>query len=181
MAQELETKILEITTADIVAKLETIGAKKISEQRLIVDWYGPKGLTHNGDDPWFLRIRSYSNGKHEVTWKDKSDILGASRKHKEINFAVSDPAQMGDLFEELDLEKYAHQEKDRISFEFEDWRFDLDQYPTIPAYLEIEAPSEESIQEAIKLLELEKYKSSSEGERVLIQAEYGLNWFDMKF
>jgi adenylate cyclase class 2 len=181
MAHEIETKILGVDSAEVISKLEKFGAKKLSEQRLIVDWYGPKGLTHNGDDPWFLRARSYSGGKHEVTWKGKSDILGASRKHKEINFTVSDSAQIQDLFEELELERYAHQEKDRTSFGLKDLRFDLDRYPGMPAYMEIEASSEESIQDAIKLLGLEGHKTSSEGERVLIQKEYGLDWFNMKF
>ena len=104
---EIETKVLEVERDEIEKKLNALGAKKISEERLTVDWYGPKGLTHDGDDPWFLRVRTYgATGKHEVTWKAKSDILGTARKHKEINFTVSDFSQAGDLFDELDLEKY---------------------------------------------------------------------------
>ncbi len=178
---EVETKILDVDAKSIATKMQDIGAQKVLECRLVVDWYGPKGLTHNGDDPWFLRIRTYSGERHEVTWKGKSDILGASRKHKEINFTVSDPIMLGDLFEELNLEKYAHQEKDRISWTHKDWRFDLDQYPKMPAYLEIEGTSEAHIQEALVLLDLQDYKTSSEGERVLIQKEYGLDWFKMNF
>ena len=68
--------------------------EKTQETRLVVDWYGPKGLTHHGDDPWFLRIRSYSGGKYEVTWKAKSNILGTTRKHKEINFLIEEPKKL---------------------------------------------------------------------------------------
>jgi len=178
---EIETKILDIDVQNIKKKLNSLGAKEIQNTRLIVDWYGPKGLTHDGDDPWFLRVRTYSNGKHEVTWKGKSDILGASRKHKEINFTISDPIQIGYFFEELDLEKYGHQEKNRISWTLNDYQFDLDQYPGMPAYLEIEGKSEKHIQEAIELLGLGGHKNSSEGERVLINEKYKLNWFDMHF
>lgn len=178
---EIETKILDVDTESIAKKMQDVGAQKVLATRLTVDWYGPKGLTHNGDDPWFLRIRTYSGEKHEVTWKGKSDILGAARKHKEINFTVSDPALLGGLFEELDLEKYGHQEKDRVSWVYKDWRFDLDQYPGMPAYLEIEGTDEAHIQEAIQLFGLQSKKASSEGERVLIQKEYGLDWFKMNF
>ena len=44
----------------------------------------------------------------------------------------------------------------------------------MPAYLEIEGKSHEHVQEAIKLLNLENYKSIGEGERVLIKKEYRL-------
>jgi adenylate cyclase class 2 len=179
--QEIETKILDVDVQDIKKKLNSLGAQEIQNTRLIVDWYGPKGLTHDGDDLWFLRVRTYSNGKHEVTWKGKSDILGASRKHKEINFTISDPIQIGYFFEELDLEKYGHQEKDRISWTLNDYQFDLDQYPGMSAYLEIEGESEAHIQEAIKLLDLASHKNSSDGERALIKKEYGLDWFNMRF
>ncbi len=181
MAHEVETKVLDVDKNFIAGKLEKLGAKKILETRLVVDWYGPKGLTHHGDDPWYLRTRSYGNTKHEVTWKGKSDILGASRKHQEINFIISDPKKFEDFLFALHLEKYAHQEKDRTSWTLNNWRFDLDQYPEMPAYLEIEGTDENHIQEALKLLGLSDNKTSSEGERVLIQKEYNLDWNNMRF
>lgn len=180
MAHEIETKVLDIKVDEIKQKLVLLGAEKIQETRLIVDWYRIKG-TVPGEDPWFLRIRSYSNGTHEVTWKAKSNVLGVARKHKEINFTIPEPAKLADLFEELGLEAYAHQEKDRISFTFKDWQFDIDQYPNMPAYMEIEGVSEEHIKEALVLLGLEQNKTWAEGERTLIEGTYGLNWYDMKF
>jgi adenylate cyclase class IV len=103
---EIETKILGVDVKEIKSKLLSLGAKEIQNTRLVVDWYGPKGLTHDGDDPWYLRVRSYGESKIEVTWKGKSDILGVSRKHKEINFTVLDSTQVSSLFEELGLVKY---------------------------------------------------------------------------
>jgi adenylate cyclase, class 2 len=180
MAHEIETKVLDIDTEAIKRKLGSLGAKKIQETRLIVDWYRPKG-EKEGKENWFLRIRSYSDGKHEVTWKAKSDILGTARKHKEINFNIEEPDKLGDLFEELGLEKYAHQEKDRTSFTYKDWQFDIDQYPDMPAFLEIEGKSEDHVKEAIKLLGLENNKTWAKGERILIQDTYNLDWYNMKF
>jgi adenylate cyclase class 2 len=134
-----------------------------------------------GEDNWFLRIRSKSDGESEVTWKAKSDLIGIIRKHKEINFKIGEPEKMADLFEEIGLEKYARQEKDRTSFIYKDWQFDLDQYPGMPAYLEIEGKDEASIKEALALLGLEKNKTWAKGERILIQDTYGLDWYNMKF
>ena len=180
MSHEIETKVLNIDGDLVKTKLNSLGAEKIQETRLIVDWYRIKGVKE-GEDPWFLRIRSNSEGRHEVTWKAKSDILGTARKHKEINFGISEPDKLGDLFEELGLEKYAHQEKDRVTFRLKDWQFDIDQYPRMPVYLEIEGSSEESVKEAIELLKLENNPTWAKGERILIQEVYHLNWYNMRF
>jgi adenylate cyclase, class 2 len=180
MSHEVETKVLDINKEALAAKMDALGAEKISEARLTVDWFREKNLAE-GEDKWYLRIRTYSNGRSEVTWKGKSDVLGAARKHKEINFKFDDPEKLSDLFLEIGLKKYAHQEKDRISWKLQNWQFDLDQYPGMPAYLEIEGQSEEHIQEALQLLGLKGQKTSSEGERVLIQTEYGLDWYNMRF
>ena len=180
MAHEIETKVLGIDPDKIKKKLVTLGAEKTQETRLIVDWYRLKGVKE-GEDPWFLRIRSYSSGKHEVTWKAKSQILGTARKHKEINFLINESEKLSDLFQEIGLEKYAHQEKDRTSYSLKDWSFDIDQYPKMPAFLEIEGGSEDSVKEAIKILGLEKNPKWAKGERILIQDTYKLDWYDMTF
>lgn len=178
---EVEAKILEIDVAALMTKLDELGAKKITEDRLLVNWFRPKN-TGEGETPWYLRVRTYvALGKHEVTWKGTSTILGVSRQHKEINFTVDNPEEISELFKELNLECYAHQEKDRKSWKYKNWRFDLDQYPDMPAYVEIEGQNEDHIQEALKILNLTKNKTSAEGERVLIQETYGLNWYNMKF
>ena len=177
---EIETKVLDIDQKIIQEKLISLGAQKIKEDRLVVDWYRIKGIK-KGEDPWFLRIRSYSGGKHEVTWKPISKILGTARMHKEINFLIEEPEKLADLFEELGLEKYAHQEKDRVSFSYKDWMFDIDQYPQMPAFMEIEGHSEEHVKEAMKLLGLENNRTWADGERTLIENIYKLDWFNMNF
>lgn len=185
MAQEIETKVLDIDAEEIKEKLLKLGAEKVSENRLVVDWYDFPSRKE-GEENWFLRIRSYidPNGKrikNEVTWKAKSEIMGTARRHKEINFDMTEPEKLADLFMEIGLVCYAHQEKDRTSFVYKDWQFDIDQYPGMPAFVEIEGKSEEHVKEAMKLLDLEKNKTWADGERKLIQNIYGLNWYDMKF
>lgn len=180
MSHEIETKVLNIDVDKIKTTLISLGAKKIQDTRLVVDWFRPIG-TKEGKDPWFLRVRSDSSGKHEVTWKAKSEIIGVARKHKEINFTINDPKKIADLFEELQLEQYAHQEKDRVSFVLADWQFDIDQYPNMPAYLEIESSSEQQIKKALIKLGLENNPTWTNGERILIQDIYKLNWYDMRF
>lgn len=180
MGHELEVTVLDIDADAVIETLRTNGAKETQNVRLIVDWYRQAGVTE-GSDPWYLRIRSYSNGRHEVTWKAKSDAAGIARRHKEINFEVSHPSAVGDLFVELGLERYAYQEKDRVSFALGSCAFDIDQYPGMAPYLEIEAPDERAIHEAIELLGVKANRTWNEGERKLIQNIYGLDWYDMRF
>jgi adenylate cyclase, class 2 len=178
--QEIETKVLEVDKVSVKTKLIALGAREIQDTRLIVDWYSPSGIENN-NHPWYLRVRSTSDGKNEISWKSLPKINGNTRHSDEININVSDVVSAGKLLEGIGLEHYAHQEKDRVSFVMKDWNFDLDQYPGMPAYLEIEGKSHEHVQEAIKLLELTRHKSIGEGERVLIEKNYGLNWSDMRF
>lgn len=180
MAHEIETKVLDIDADAIKQHLASLGAEKVQDTRLVVDWYRIKGVKE-GDDSWFLRIRSDASGRHEVTWKARSDILGTARKHKEINFEIAEPEKLADLFVELGLEEYAHQEKDRTSYTYKDWRFDIDLYPGMPSFMEIEGASEESVNEAIALLGLQKNPTWAKGERILIQETYGLDWYQMRF
>ena len=178
MSKEVETKVLDVNIEDISKKLFDLSADKILDTKYSVDWFRTKN-SKEGDDNWYLRIRTTSGGNSELTWKGQSTVLGDSRTHKEINIQLNEPEKIRDLLAEIGLEKYAHQDKTRISWILKDWRFDLDTYPNMPPYLEIEGKDENHIQEAIKLLNLQNNKKNSGGERLLIQEEYSLDWYNM--
>lgn len=177
---EIETKILEINKDLVIEKLNRLGATKIKDTRLTVDWYCTEEALENSH-PWYLRVRSTSDGKNEITWKSLETFVGNTRQSKEINVNVSDFNNVKLIFEAIGLVHYAHQEKDRTSFTYRDWSFDIDQYPKMPAYLEIEGSSEEHVGEAIKLLDLDNHEALSQGETKLIKERYGLDWNDMRF
>ena len=177
---EIETKVLEVDVEGIKQKLKFLGAKETQNTRLTVDWYCVKEALEKSH-PWYLRVRKTSDGKAEISWKSLEKFVGNTRQSEEININVSDFEHSKLLLEAIGLVHYAHQEKDRISFVLKDWNFDLDQYPGMPAYLEIEGKSEEHVGEAIKLLELENHQALSQGETKLIKEKYGLDWYDMRF
>src|SRR5258706_7627289 len=111
---EIETKVLEVGIQEIKAKLKVLGAREIKNDTLTVDWLGPKSLSHDGDERWYLRVRSYSTGKVEITWKDEPKLIDNFRHGSEINLIVEDHNKAKMLFESIGLENYAHQEKKRI-------------------------------------------------------------------
>lgn len=175
---EVETKVLEVDKEDVAARLTKLGAKQRQDVLLTVDWYRDPRVE---SDQWYLRIRTSSNGRPEVTWKGKADQQGVSRKVREISFLIDHPTELAALFEGIGLEQYAHQEKYRTSWEYQGWRFDLDVYPGIPPFLEIEGLSEEHVQEAVDLLGLAEHSTHTDGERTLIQDRYQKDWYNMKF
>lgn len=180
MQQEVEIKILDVNVDNLVKILLQKGGKKIGQYKLIVDWYRPIG-EKLGEENWFLRIRTYSDERSEMTWKGISTKGASSRSHKEINIQLNDPESFGDLLCEIGLEKYAHQEKDRQSWVLGDMKIDIDTYPQMPTYAEIEGNTDEAIVQAIELLQLQSREKSTEGERILIMEKYNLDWLDMRF
>lgn len=177
---EIETKILEVNAKDISEKLTDLGAEKIQDVMLTVDWFSLPGLEKE-NHPWFLRVRSYSTGKIEITWKGKQNTESTMHHVKEINLLVDNHEKAKILFEEIGLICYAHQEKERASWKLDGVQFDLDTYPKMSPYLEIEAGSEKEIAEMIKKLNLEKYEAWNDGERTLIEGKYKLDWYNMRF
>lgn len=177
---EVEVKVLDIDKTEVEKQLTKLGAEKTYEGRLSVDWFWRTEDTE-GNEPWFLRVRSDSSGRAEVTWKARSQHGIYSRKHKEINIPLPNHEDMKELFLEIGLVLYAHQEKDRTSYALRDWKFDIDQYPGMPVFMEIEGKDNAHIKEALELLKLIRNRTWVDGERKLIKDVYGLDWFKMSF
>lgn len=177
---EIETKVLEVDTDSLIKKLNDLGAKKIQKVMLTVDWFGSAGVDKD-HQPWFLRVRSYSTGKIEVTWKGKHEIVGGARKVAEVNLNVENHEKMKMLFESIGLECYAHQEKKRLSWVLDNIQFDIDTYPKMKPYLEIEAGNEKEITKMVNKLDLVNHERWNEGEKTLIEGKYKINWSDMRF
>lgn len=179
--KEVERKVLEVSVEEIKTKLLALNAKETQNTKMVIDWFGPKGLTHNGDDPWYLRIRKFGDDYSEISWKSLPVFVGNTRQSEEVTVEVKNSNVAKDLLKGLNFENYAHQEKIRNSFVLEDWIFDLDQYPGMPPYLEIEGKDHIHVDKAVKMLGLENHIQISEGEKKLIEEKYGLNWRNMSF
>ncbi len=177
---EIETKILEINKEEIKAKIRALGAKTLGSGRLYVDWY--KMPEHKKSaELWYLRIRNTFDGGYELTWKGKEAVENGIRTVREIHFHLPDHKKMRELLDIFGLVLYAHQEKDRTSFKLGNICFDLDVYPGILPFLEIEGPSVESVEKTIQILGLEKHERWGDGERTLVEEKYKMNWSAMKF
>jgi adenylate cyclase, class 2 len=156
--EEIEVKFLNINPSEIEAKLEKIGAKKIGEyfQRWFSFDYPDWRLDKEG--AW-IRLRDEGDGKIKLAFKKRlgmknQDATVNDDGMEEIETHVDDFDKVALMLEKIGLVAKHYAEKKRTRWEKDDIEFDIDIYPELEPYLEIESTSWEKIDLAIKLLEL---------------------------
>lgn len=148
---EYEVRVLEINKEELVAKLESLNATFKGE-------YSQKRYVYNtipkADGRW-LRLRT--NGKETtLTYKsvEKDSIDGT----KELEVIVSDFEKTNELLEKIGVKSKGYQENKRTQYILDGVEIDIDSWPLIPTYVEIEGKDEESVNLMIKKLGLENNK-----------------------
>lgn len=152
---EYEMTILEIDKDLLVKKLDELGAIKISDslQRRYVYDFNPKL-----DNKW---IRLRTNGdKTTLTIKEiiNKNIIGGTN---ELEIVVDDFDKTNLILNELGYKRRSYQENYRTSYKLGNVNFDIDSWPMIPTYVEIEGSSENEVKEALKLLDLSNAKATT--------------------
>lgn len=154
MESEYEITVLDINVSEIEKKLESIGAIKQGE-------YFQKRNLYNFHEEYrgrFIRLRT--NGeKTTLTIKDKSakKEIGSV---KELEIEVSNFEKTNEILELLGYEHSTYQENKRIIYKLGHIEFDIDTWPMIPTYLEIEGKNKEDVEKMIKILDIDKEKLS---------------------
>lgn len=146
---EIEVKILEINEKEIREKLQKKGAKKIFEGEIHAKSfdYPDKRLKNSGI---FLRVRKIGD-KVELCCKEKIES-DSFKKRKETDIEVGNFEDVITIFTKLGLQQTLKYKKHRESYKLNNTRFEIDNFPGMPTYLEIEAETEEDIKKAVKML-----------------------------
>lgn len=171
MAQEFETKVLDIDVKDIDEKLAKLGAQKEPEvlmRRWVFDIDPSK-------DEW-IRLR-HNGKKATVTYKCKSGF-GISQT-EEIEVEVSDFDKAAQILSKLTFKGTYYQENKRRTYNLKGIVFTIDSWPKIPALLEVEADSEEKVKEGLTLLGLEG-KDVGNMTNKAVYTSYGLDLHSFK-
>lgn len=131
MQIEYEVRILEIDKDKIISKLEELGAKRIFDdiQKRYVYDYNPSET-----NKW---IRLRTNGR-KSTLAIKEVTSNKIDGTKELEIEVSDFEKTKDILSELGYEYRSYQENHRIQYLLDDVEIDIDTWPMIPTYMEIE-------------------------------------------
>ncbi len=151
MFHEYETKILDINVNEIETKLNKLWAALIKPETLmrrrVFDVQA-----HSQNTGKRFRLRQQGN-KTTLTYKERWWLdIGST---KELETEVSDFDIMAELLQKLERQTMVYQENKRKVYSRNDIEFCIDTRPMIPTYLEIEAPSKEQVEEALKILWLE--------------------------
>lgn len=154
--EEIEVKFLNVNPDSIKEKLKEIGAKKIFERmykRKVFD-YPDFRLDKAG--AW-LRLRDEEE-KITLTFKQRLGMEkgenGNDISMEETGIQVNDFDATADMLFKLGFIEKHYVENKRIRYMLGDIEFDIDFYPQLEPFIEIETSSWEKIDEAIKLLNL---------------------------
>ena len=149
MKTEYEIRVLEINKEEMINKLEKLGAIKkgiFRQKRYVYD------LKPAENGKW---IRLRTNGKiTTLTYKDVvSNTLDGT---KEVEFEVEDFGMANEFLEKIGFINRSYQENERIQFILNDVEIDIDSWPMIPTYMEIEGKSEEEVLNMKKVLNIDE-------------------------
>jgi adenylate cyclase class 2 len=106
----------------------------------------------------WIRLRK-SNDKVELTVKhiyEKND--SKIQKVKEIEISVNDLEETNRILESIGLSRRNYQEKIRHSFVYKDAEIEIDEWPMLDPYMEIECDDENLINEIVEKLGLNNKK-----------------------
>lgn len=184
MQTEIEAKFLNVDHNELRQKLRRAGAKCVQPMRLM--------RRRNFDHP---------DGRLEkiggwVRVRDEGDKITLSYKQlnnrslhgtMEVNLIIDDFESACHFLESIGLVQKSYQETRRESWEYNESLIELDEWPWIKPFVELECPTEDKIKTAAKQLGLEWSLALHGSVENAYQAEYDLteaeidSWPEIKF
>lgn len=139
MQKEIETRFLEINKDELIKKLVSLGAIDKGEEKL------EETIFHAADGSWmgkgkFVRLRKTKN-RVKLTYK--VNVAQTVDSAMEIELEVSDIEKCKEFLLQIGLTEKRKVEKYRHTFEINGVTVDIDTWPRIPVYVEVEGSSVE--------------------------------------
>jgi len=144
--EEIEVKFLDIDVAEVQQKLKILGAMKKYDRVFRDRIFDFPGWPLDADSSW-LRLRDKGD-KITLSFKRRFGISEAGDAGmEETEIVVDDFERTSTLLLKLGMEIKFDEEKRRVHFELEEMEVDIDTWPLIPSYLEIEAKNWKQVRE----------------------------------
>lgn len=155
--EEFEIKFLDINPEEIEAKLKSIGAQKVGEyfyRRRVFDY---EDFRLNSQGSW-LRLRDEGE-RTTLTFKQRlgiksNDVSTNDDGMEEVEIVVDDFDKTAQILLKTGLIEKHYLENKRVRWQKDGVIFDIDFYPRLNPYLEIESDSWEKVEQAISWLGL---------------------------
>ena len=124
-----------------------------------------------GDESRWIRLR---NDGTAVTLTVKEIAHDGIDGTTETEVVVSDFEVTNELLGQIGFQAKSYQENRRVSFEFDGAQLELDSWPLIPPYLEIEGESQEHVVRVAETLGISEDELTGEN-TVKVYARYGID------
>jgi adenylate cyclase class 2 len=176
--REIECRFLGIDKPALIKKLVDLGAKdegeKLLEETII---YDPELKWRDGHR--FVRLRKMGD-KTVITYKEHQEWTVDGML--EIEFGIDDYKKAELLFEKIGLVPFRRQQKKRHTLKLGNVIFDIDTWPSIPTYVELEGESEQALKEAAQKVGLDWGRADFHSASWVIENKYNiqvrqLRWF----
>lgn len=164
---EFEAKVIEVDPMILSEKIMSIGGKKIGEsfmRRYVYDIIP-------GDMSKWIRLRD--NGR-ETTLTVKEIVHDGIDGTHETETVVNDFESTNQILEKLGYTAKSYQENRRTSFVLNGVQLEIDEWPMIPPYLEIEGDSKEQVIQVAQLLGYEESQLTGKN-TIKIYQQYGID------
>lgn len=175
MKTEIETRFLEIDKDKLLLRLRELGAEDKGEVKLNEVIFYDKNLEWQKEHK-LAKLRK-KNDTVTLTFKNNKEQKVDSAK--EIEFTVSSFEEAKAFLEAVGLVAYRVVEKYRHSFHLNGVTVDIDTWPKIPVYAELEGPSVDDLKLVAGELGL-VWEERFDGDPRYVYKKYGFDFDNIK-
>ncbi|MCC5581353.1 class IV adenylate cyclase [Microtetraspora sp. AC03309] len=147
MKHEYEATFLSVDVAGLRAKLTSLGAVQAFPRTLLTRKIFQGDALGKGQ---WLRLREEGT-RSTLTLKQVTDATTIDGT-TEIETEVTDLHAMAEILRHLGLREVRYQENYREEWRLDDVAFDIDTWPDLPTFVEIEGPDEAAVRRGASLL-----------------------------
>lgn len=167
MPIEHEAKVLDIAPSDMAALILSKGGRQLGQPKLM------RRYVYDivpGDMSKWIRLRDTGTETTLCVKEIRSDAIDGTH---EVEVEVDNFATTGELLKLLGFTPKSYQENRRTSFRLDGARLEIDEWPRIPPYLEIEADSRADVVRVAGLLGYAEEHLTGEN-TVKVYGRYGI-------
>ncbi|WP_329003188.1 CYTH domain-containing protein [Kribbella sp. NBC_00709] len=167
MPIEYEAKVLDIDAEGVAAEILALGGRRVADRAMRRFVYDVAA----GDGTRWIRLRDTGT---EVTLTVKEIAHDGIDGTTETEVVVSSFETTDSLLRRIGFEPKSYQENRRTSFELYGAQLEIDHWPRIPPYLEIESRSREHVVEVAATLGFPEDQLTGEN-TIKLYARHGIN------
>ncbi|GAA1157935.1 hypothetical protein GCM10009630_65130 [Kribbella jejuensis] len=167
MPIEYEAKVLEVVPDELAGRILSLGGRRVTCRLMRRYVYDIRG----GDASRWIRLRDTGSA---VTLAVKEIAHDGIDGTTETEVVVGDFETTNELLRRIGFEPKSYQENRRASFELRGAELEIDWWPMIPPYLEIEGRSREHVIEVANALALSDDRLTGEN-TTKVYANYGID------